>query len=438
MQRFRDVTDGSPTFAASILRILSRGMNLDQALSRWKGADGNIVRRFAFERELEHLTGSQLRTLYAACLLGDTSAVELQNVLQSNEGLVNDDIGVLRNYHLVVSASALPGGAGLRLPSSIRLLADIIKKRLHDPKAIERECERLRNKTLNGGSEVGRLAARVVALWKDGKPEEALEVAQLADQRYADHADIKCLLGHAFLKLPKPDPQKAEASLRGAWRLGCSRPELLSLWIEAKRQLKDWMGVLEITKDGQSGQIIVSRAAAYSALADIALRSNAPERAARHLSVGAQEMRAALETQHAKGRELEVGRWMRNLARAYVNVLDQYTAQPGDRLDVWHACVEVFRANDGDAELLIRALRNLGHWWSSVEKRDYVDIKAHDILVHQLRTAAKILGDERARDRERDLAILQDAQKLITELHGKANRYNARTRMSTGLRHSFQ
>jgi len=70
LRRFHTVTDGSPTFAASILSLLRNGEHLDVALRKWKGADGEEVRRFAFKKELEKLSESQMRTLYAACLLG--------------------------------------------------------------------------------------------------------------------------------------------------------------------------------------------------------------------------------------------------------------------------------------------------------------------------------------------------------------------------------
>ncbi|MGA2345896.1 MAG: AAA family ATPase [Candidatus Sulfotelmatobacter sp.] len=423
VKRFHEVTDGSPTFAASILRLVSRGSTLDQSLSRWKGADGESVRRFAFERELEHLTGSQLRTLYAACILGDTSALELQQILQSNEVLINDDIGALRNYHLVVSGSDLPGGAGLRLPSSIRLLADIVKGRIHDPKSIERECEKVRHKTPAASSGVGHLTTRVMALWKSGQYQQALEVAQLADQRYADHADVKCLLGRAYLRLPVPDPQKAEAALHSASKLGCSRPELITLWMEAKKQRKDWVGLLEITKGARGGQFITARATAYAELADIALKSNNLDRAARHCQTGAEEAHAALEHQDARGREREARQWRQSLWRAYVNILDQHIKSPGDRLAVWQTCLQMFRHDAGDVDLLVIAVRNLGLWWSAVEKREEMDAKANEMMLHQLRAANRMIGDERAKDSEKDSAALIETQRVLSELHARVNLY---------------
>lgn len=60
MKHFRTVTDGSPIFAASILRLVQNGEHLEAALKKWKGSDGEEVRKFAFKRELDKLSESQI------------------------------------------------------------------------------------------------------------------------------------------------------------------------------------------------------------------------------------------------------------------------------------------------------------------------------------------------------------------------------------------
>src|SRR5207253_1727727 len=84
MESFHRAAGGSPTFAASILRLLQTGDSLAAALDHWRGTAGEDVRRFAFKKELDHLTDSQIRTLYALCVLGHTSQIELEHILQSN------------------------------------------------------------------------------------------------------------------------------------------------------------------------------------------------------------------------------------------------------------------------------------------------------------------------------------------------------------------
>jgi len=127
MKKFHDTIDGSPIFATSILRLVHMGEHLDVALNKWKGADGEEVRKFAFKKELDGLSESRLRTLYAACLLGDTSLVELKQILKSSEGLVRDDVGELRKYHLLALGADIPeGGTRLLAPSGIQLMSSLI------------------------------------------------------------------------------------------------------------------------------------------------------------------------------------------------------------------------------------------------------------------------------------------------------------------------
>jgi hypothetical protein len=93
LKRFYEVTDGSPIFGSSILKLLQFGEPLDTVLNNWRGKDGEEVRKFTFEKELNQLNDFQIRTLYAACILGDTSLVELQHITESNNVLLRDGIG---------------------------------------------------------------------------------------------------------------------------------------------------------------------------------------------------------------------------------------------------------------------------------------------------------------------------------------------------------
>ena len=91
MQRFRQAADGSPLFASGIIRLMRLGHTLDTALSKWKGKEGETVREFAFEKEVDRLSDSSVRTLFTLAELGDASQIELKQVTQSTAvGLASD------------------------------------------------------------------------------------------------------------------------------------------------------------------------------------------------------------------------------------------------------------------------------------------------------------------------------------------------------------
>src|SRR5208283_3580877 len=113
-------------------------------------------------------------TLYTACLLAETSFIELQKILQSTETLLSKDIGQLRTYHLVALGEDMPGGARIVIPFTLQLMSDIIRERVRDPKRLERQCVRAKKGTPHMQSDVGDMIRRVTALWAEDRAPDAL------------------------------------------------------------------------------------------------------------------------------------------------------------------------------------------------------------------------------------------------------------------------
>ena len=343
MQRFHSTTDGSPTFAASILRLVEGGASLDTVLRNWKGRDGDEVRRFAFENELGQLSESQIRTLYAACLLGQTSFVELQSILQSGDRLLTEDVAALRKYHLVAFGDDMPGGVRIVIPSSLLLMIDLIGKRVRDPHRLEHLCAKTRKKEPQLISEVADAIRRVAALWRENKHEDALLVAQVAERRFPDNPDLKCLLGRAYLQKTPADPTQAELQLLQAHELKCTRHELADLWLKAKAMREDWVGILDVSGLFPQGpETILSRSWAYLQLGEIALKTGNLRRAAEQWSLGLHELDRPPRDTSLRGREVQASRIARDLSENFIRAQDRLLVQAGDRLQVWIAVVNGF------------------------------------------------------------------------------------------------
>lgn len=58
-----DASAGSPIFITSIIRLVSLGHELSQAVAEWRGKNGEQIRAFAFEREIDQLTITQREIL---------------------------------------------------------------------------------------------------------------------------------------------------------------------------------------------------------------------------------------------------------------------------------------------------------------------------------------------------------------------------------------
>lgn len=403
VSQFHSITEGSPIFADAVLRLISLGEHVEDALKRWKGADGEEVRKFAFERELSNLTDSQIRTLYAALVLGQCYLEELVVILNSNSAMLRDAVAELRKYHLLSSGSSGAQGISLAVPSSLQLMRDVVRKRVHDPKRIDDECARLRSQSNNKSLVAGRITQRVVAIWQDGDSNLALDVAKQGVSENSKNPDLYCLLGRAYLRLSVADYKNAEINFREASTLGCNRQELPQLWVEAKVGLLDWKGLLDITvtevnnKAAQS-EVFMHRATAYRELANSAIGIGDSRSAASWFRAGGLEISEAFDKRRAVGNVLELRELKTDFFSRYVFLTDELSAASGDHLDVWLAVREAFAGFVRRPVLLRIGFSKLKSWWQSVARRDNYDPKALQLARTQIAFAREMLAIQRKYD----------------------------------------
>jgi hypothetical protein len=165
-------------------------------------------------------------------------------------------------------------------------MRDVIRDRVTDPSRIDQECAKARKGTPKLGMDVGRIVARVIALWQQDQHSEALQVAKWAESKNQTNPDIACLLGRAYMKVSPPNAVQADIAFRNAHKLGCQRPELYSLWFVAKQSVQDWVGLIDVTRladkvDANSDNAFF-RAQAYLTLGELADTSGNRSKAAEY------------------------------------------------------------------------------------------------------------------------------------------------------------
>ncbi|MFM0201335.1 hypothetical protein PQR53_15855 [Paraburkholderia fungorum] len=427
MARFHTVTEGSPTFASSVLRLVSLGEGFDQALTKWKGADGEDVRRFAFDRELDQLPDSTRNVLFALCMLSDSTLAELSEILSRTIQQVRDDFAELRKYHLIAHTEAnLPGGARITIPGSIRMMKEILRGKVRDHKKIEADCARARNSTLRIRSELGSEIRRVTTLWGRGEFGDALEIALLLDHKYKDEGDIKCLLGRAYQLIPNPDFKSSEICLRKADELRCKRPELLPSWVDAKSALGDWTGLLLITSFKSdaipSSEILLARAEAYKQLAVLEIRSGSLQNAADRYAAGGREIDDVFKRTRASKNFLELKQLRKEFLTAYVEITDRLTPDPNQYIEVWLAVVLCFDSFVRTPRIIRLGAGRLHAWWTAVERRETTADSSARLLRVQLtkfHSMIRILGALDSTDR----TLIDELEALANELEERVSIY---------------
>jgi hypothetical protein len=388
LQNLYRASKGSPIFCSSVIRLAMLGADINKAIKDWKGRDGEEVRRFAFERELKELTDSQTRTLFALCTLGETTHVELKQVLEADEHVLNSDLARLREFHLYASGGDPRTGARLEVPEPILLMRDILSQRVQDPRRLAEECAKLRSKSPRVNDRVAVAIGSVIALWKENDYDGAELTARQAVKDNKKSGDLYCILGQCQLKLTPPRPEEADKLLAEARRLECTRTELLSTWLEAKSMLRDWMGIVDVVGKSLPRDVRSHVAFHYvRALAELgrqAFDRNDPVKAIERFK---QAMQAASRT-IGQGQAGECFAALRELCRAcaqnYVRIVDVNSRNTADRLDVFNAVDDAFNCHVTESRLLALGLNALRIWSDNAISRASTDSEPIRILERRL------------------------------------------------------
>lgn len=397
LDAFYDTTFGSPLFSSSIVRLVHLGENLKDCVSTWKNQEGEEVRRFAFEREIKRLTTSQSRLLYAVLLLGETSIIDLANILDLAKSVIRDRISDLQAYHLIATSTNQNGDTIIYAPKELTITIDIL--RLHiGPQAqtVETACAHAEERSKVDLRSVGVGIRQILSAWELHRYNEAIIIAEDLRRRFPKNGDVASILGACFLRASPPRLSEADRELDIAYRLSCNRPELISNIIKVKTDMQDWIGLHDFTKPLNSKE--TSRDAILSAyitscvrLVRIAIERVDYVRVA-ELSIEAVEKIGTKIEKH----RLDPAFFSRiasdrfDFSKQYVQALDRLHPRAGDRIHVFEGVARLADVNVVLTELLKFGLNALLTWWTSVEGRPVVDEVACAILGKQLRRLEKI------------------------------------------------
>lgn len=384
IQRLHRVSLGSPVFCASILRLASLGTDVNSAITQWKDKAGEIVREFAFARELEQLSDSQARTLFALCTLGETTQLELKQVLNVTDIVISADLAKLREYHLFASKGDPGTGTKLEVPEPIKLMGDVLRKRIMDPKRIETDCARARKVSPSVSDKVALEIGSINALIKAKDFDAALLSAQRASRENPKSGDLLCMLGVCYMRVRPLKQVEADRAFRNAYQQGCTRQELVNNWFELKRMTSDWNGIVDLVQMIPPGRI-----KGGSAVTQLnALLHVADQYAQRNDYVGALERyKAAMETAQKiveQGRAIyalsDVRERCRNAAQKYVMLSERVYSRPGDKLSVFNAVIDAFNCYITETWIIDTGLESIKDWAKDVASRPVRDQAGLDIL----------------------------------------------------------
>ena len=253
IERVSDILDaskGSPIFIASILRLASFGDDLGSVIQNWRGRDGEDVRRFAFKREIDSLSYTDLRVLYVLQLLAASTFEELMDLVGEDRQSLQASLLRMSQFHLF-AGNANPGnkGAQLSIPEPIRLMIKITEDKLHsdDANELKKRAAEEFNRAADGQSEVGRQVRAITLLWRRKRIVDALVEAKRAAKKYPSHGEVSFVLGRTYLLKDPPDFEAADEAFKEASLKKYDRPNLLEYSSLTRLKKGDINGLLKIT-----------------------------------------------------------------------------------------------------------------------------------------------------------------------------------------------
>jgi hypothetical protein len=240
VEQLRSVTGGFPLFADSLLRLERRGMQLDQAMSQWKGEKGLEARKAALQREVGQLSREAKRVLFVVSLLKSASYVELAQVVNYAEQTLGDALQELSGLFLI-SAPVIAKEARYQVEPNTGLLVQEIAPVLGiDHAALLAATKKLGSDAIGLGrikrsGIVGLAISEASATLKEKGGKAAIEVINAASKKLSKpHPDLLLAFGRFSLKLDPPDYSGAGGAFEQSYDLGQRKTLLFDLWFEAE------------------------------------------------------------------------------------------------------------------------------------------------------------------------------------------------------------
>ena len=254
INRIWDVSKGSPLFSESILRLLAY-QSVGEALSNWKDAAGDEVRKAALLREIMQLSSEAKRILLTLALLSEASLSELTEVTGYEPARVAAATQSLNSLFLV-EAPKLGSENRIRVSETTgRLVLSIRRDLAADHVHIEKVIRDFRitaheGQQRAGNKLIGTAIMQASALERQGKIPEALETLSHAIRKTAKgkRGDLLAYVGHLHTRIVPPDFELSRTACREAFNESCFKPRLFETWFSAEWELGNYPGTEEVAR----------------------------------------------------------------------------------------------------------------------------------------------------------------------------------------------
>lgn len=247
-----NVCDGSPLYMEDLLR-LCKFLPIDEALETWKSKNGDTVREYAMEREIE-LLSSGARQVLSVCSLAQVPLAVEELVRITGKNLDNTVLAIdeLLRMYLVPAAQLIEGVPRFAVNRNV---ATLVRTSMEDDPARHALTNAITS-VLGAGVSPGQTGAvgdyirQARALSQGGRHNEAEQTLDAALGAFPNNARVLALLGSVYSRFRPSRSTDARRVWGRAYELGYSERSMYLQWGNMELRVEQWQRAAEAAEFG--------------------------------------------------------------------------------------------------------------------------------------------------------------------------------------------
>ena len=240
-QSILHATDGSPLYIEDLLRLHQTGLSIEKAIGLWIEKRGNEARKYAIQREYDHLDEDARIVLLALSLQGPCSTEVICRGLDWSDDRLANALVQLRKMFLMASAKNTGGAGILALNKNIRLLVTEVFRETEASRRVDRQMKAAAGVLKTKRSEDDKVQAtlrKAGLLAKQYRTNEAEEILAVLQSDFPGRSDVIATL--AWVQKKRQDFASARMNFRRAHELAVEQVDAYWHWSEMESNLEEW------------------------------------------------------------------------------------------------------------------------------------------------------------------------------------------------------
>lgn len=243
ISKLQEVSEGSPLFTESILRLCKLGLSLDDAIKDWKGKSGDAVRVAALRKEVKELSQEAIKILITISVVGTCSRTELRQYTDLENHDLERAMEDLGNLFLIKSIGFIESEPRFETSSSIsKLVISISDEILPNAEWFIAQVNEIsaglsdNAKLKANNSEVGKVIRQCNSLIKDLRFDDARKIIKdiLKKPRFKENSDLYFMAAKIQYEDNDAKPESVRKSFVDAYVKGQKKPFFFEMWYQAE------------------------------------------------------------------------------------------------------------------------------------------------------------------------------------------------------------